>query len=179
MRCHIDNKLVFSTTYKGKKLNVHAGGLIRDFDPFRYDVVITAEDLGFPFCNFDPDLFENQLNVVYIPIYDGEAPGIQLEMWLNIIDSIVRNIKKDTINIGVCCAGGHGRTGVILAVLMFLLTNVKDIIEYIRKNYCEKAIETYSQMLYLMECGIDTKNYEPSIERDIRGYYTEADDYKI
>ena len=48
------------------------------------------------------------------------------------------------------CIGGHGRTGTYLAALVSLYGE-KDAIEYVRKNYCEKAVETGSQINFLVK----------------------------
>jgi protein-tyrosine phosphatase len=46
------------------------------------------------------------------------------------------------------CDGGHGRTGMIAAVLLSYLGVIpaeEDPIVYLRKIYCEKAVETIAQ----------------------------------
>ena len=53
--------------------------------------------------------------------------------------------RPDSI-IEIACMGGHGRTGTYLASLMVRLGwGPTDAIEYIRNNYCKKAIETKPQ----------------------------------
>jgi hypothetical protein len=47
------------------------------------------------------------------------------------------------------CIGGHGRTGTVLAALVRVVTGEQDAIEYVRKNYCHKAVETTSQVQFL------------------------------
>ena len=48
------------------------------------------------------------------------------------------------------CVGGHGRTGTFLAALCSEFGE-KDAIAYVRKNYCEKAVESSSQTQFLAE----------------------------
>lgn len=53
------------------------------------------------------------------------------------------------IHIG--CIGGHGRTGTVMAALVTHMTGEKDSITYVRKHYCEKAVESATQVRYLHE----------------------------
>ena len=48
------------------------------------------------------------------------------------------------------CIGGHGRTGTFLAALCSEFGE-KDAISYVRKNYCQKAVESNSQVAFLAE----------------------------
>jgi len=46
----------------------------------------------------------------------------------------------------VYCMGGHGRTGSILAALIALLEpGVRDVVDEVRKRYCEHAVESNGQ----------------------------------
>lgn len=52
------------------------------------------------------------------------------------------------------CIGGHGRTGMFLAALVSLYGE-KDAISYVRKNYCDRAVESKTQVEFLAaEFGI-------------------------
>lgn len=58
--------------------------------------------------------------------------------------------KELIVEIG--CIGGHGRTGLMLGVMALLTMdqpNGKEAVNYIRKEYCEKAIESSRQEWYL------------------------------
>lgn len=46
------------------------------------------------------------------------------------------------------CIGGHGRTGMFFAALVSSFGE-PDAITYVRKNYCEKAVESSSQVKFL------------------------------
>jgi hypothetical protein len=48
------------------------------------------------------------------------------------------------------CIGGHGRTGTFLAALVSDF-GVEDAVTYVRENYCQKAVESKSQMDFLQE----------------------------
>lgn len=67
----------------------------------------------------------------------------------------------------VGCMGGHGRTGTVLAALVKHMTGAEDAINYVRKHYCPKAVESASQIEFLhKEFGINkvaaTKEYTKS-----------------
>lgn len=47
------------------------------------------------------------------------------------------------------CIGGHGRTGTYLAALVTALTGELDSINYVRKHYCSKAVESTEQVQFL------------------------------
>jgi protein-tyrosine phosphatase len=49
------------------------------------------------------------------------------------------------------CIGGHGRTGTVLSALVAHMTGEKDAIQYVRKNYCKKAVESETQIKFLMK----------------------------
>lgn len=54
------------------------------------------------------------------------------------------------------CIGGHGRTGMFLAALVYHITQRKDAIEFVRENYCKKVVETQEQVEFLVKLGMDT-----------------------
>lgn len=49
------------------------------------------------------------------------------------------------------CMGGHGRTGLFFAAVVAQMTGMKDAIQYVRKHYCHKAVETNEQIQFLMK----------------------------
>jgi hypothetical protein len=53
--------------------------------------------------------------------------------------------------IHVGCIGGHGRTGMVLAAVIAQFTGEKDAIQFVRKNYCKKAVESSQQVAFLMK----------------------------
>jgi hypothetical protein len=69
--------------------------------------------------------------------------------WDVAADAIIDTFKKAK-NLGmwveIGCIGGHGRTGTVLACMAVLAgLSHKQAIKYVRKNYCEKAIEAREQ----------------------------------
>ena len=54
--------------------------------------------------------------------------------------------------IHVGCIGGHGRTGTFLAALVSLYEDLTDDpIKYVREHHCKKAVESKSQIKFLMK----------------------------
>jgi len=72
------------------------------------------------------------------------AEFIKLIDWL-----AVQLTAQKKIHIG--CIGGHGRTGMVLAALVKKVLGEADAITYVRKNYCEKAVESASQVAFLQK----------------------------
>lgn len=54
-------------------------------------------------------------------------------------------------NVHVGCIGGHGRTGMVLAALVAVISGDVDAITYTREHYCHKAVETDSQVAWLVK----------------------------
>jgi len=141
--CHSGNIKVCEFKYNNKTIIVYAGGISRGFDPTKCDVVISAIDPDVPMTTFGEKLFEEYHSVeyIYLPIEDFRAPVYTLEDYKKILDAITRNISKEKISLGVYCFGGHGRTGTILAVILYHFAGIDDPVGYIRENYCKNAIE--------------------------------------
>lgn len=89
----------------------------------------------------------------YMP--DGSAPPVPGTFWSNLLEDLVEEHAK---NVLVVCQGGHGRTGTVLASIAFAtgkFTNV-DVVEWLRKQYCDEAIERLAQIDYLKGIGVHT-----------------------
>lgn len=84
---------------------------------------------------------------------DGDVPDLTKRDWKHLIKDF-EHLKGRVL---VHCIGGHGRTGTFCAI-MLALTGVlrKDPVEWLRKNYCAKAVETKKQFDYLQQLGIKT-----------------------
>ena len=70
--------------------------------------------------------------------------------YLKLVDWTLEQIKKGA-KVHAGCIGGHGRTGMFFAALVARLTGRKDAIEYVRQNYCKKAVESEAQIKFLMD----------------------------
>jgi len=60
-----------------------------------------------------------------------------------------QQIICEAAKIHVGCIGGHGRTGMVLAALVRTVGGIEDATAYVREHYCEKAVETDTQIGYL------------------------------
>lgn len=86
---------------------------------------------------------------------DFGVPQVEDYFWYALHDDIVEHGVK---SISTQCAGGHGRTGVQLAILYYLLNDddvkatIKDaaqLIELVRDLHCHHAVETNEQQRYI------------------------------
>ena len=88
------------------------------------------------------------------------------QFWLDLVDDIIdRGIKT----ISTQCMGGHGRTGIQIAILLYLLTPKEDrqwtslaeLLAHIHEVYCDQAVEGDGQAKYIAEiCGIEEGDYK-------------------
>lgn len=79
---------------------------------------------------------------------DRGVPGLSAGWWATLAKALP-GIKGD---IGLCCMGGHGRTGVMLAILASLLGKVRKgecPVAWVRKRYCTQAVESDAQLDYV------------------------------
>lgn len=77
------------------------------------------------------------------------------------------------------CIGGHGRTGMFLAALVSMFGE-KDAINYVRKNYCPKAVESMEQIKFLQkEFGITIKEVAGSKSKSSTTYPSKGTHTKL
>jgi hypothetical protein len=161
--CHTGNILVFSTG----GVDVYGGGSSRDGCWYRMDPL--------PDLALGPDNVVNRTVVsfpdgwaiskyapkppVIIPIDwpDYSIPRtLKREFWLD----LAHDIRTQDIRTVSCqCVGGHGRTGVQLAILAHLLipeeehtwSDSAQLIRFIRSRMCEHEVEAASQQRYIAD----------------------------
>lgn len=160
--CHTGNPVVF----EAMGVAVHGGGHSRNGGWHRMS---PAPDLAMgPAQVMDrgkstvvPDGFScashvgGGTHIISIDWPDFDIPqDIGREWWLALVDDIKRlGIKT----VSTQCVGGHGRTGVQLAILAHLMGGTKQddaaqLITWVRDNYCHHAVETSAQQAYVAEC---------------------------
>jgi len=103
----------------------------------------------------------------HIPVYeppllveldfpDFGIPTVPASFWYALVEDIhSHNIK----HISMQCAGGHGRTGVQLCIMLYLLApgsrdqwpDATTLLEYVRDAYCDHAVETAAQLDYVAD----------------------------
>ncbi len=84
---------------------------------------------------------------IYFPITDGTAPKSPAD-FKKLIQWCANEIHAGK-KLHAGCIGGHGRTGTFLAALVTELTGNLNSIEFVRTNYCKKAVESVSQVTFL------------------------------
>ena len=166
--CHTGNPVVFTID----DVTILAGGHSRDggwhrMSPLPDLALGPAQVMDRAQATVVPDGFTCQGHIggsakmISIDWPDFSIPqDVGREFWLALVDDIKRlGIKT----ISTQCVGGHGRTGVQLAILGYLMgaipsphdNDAGSIIKHVRDIYCHHAVETGKQQEYVaMCCGI-------------------------
>lgn len=84
---------------------------------------------------------------VRFPIQDMGVPT-DFEAFDRLVSWTLKQIEAGK-KVHVGCIGGHGRTGTFLAALVFKATGETDAINWLRKHYCHKAVESKKQVDWL------------------------------
>jgi hypothetical protein len=94
---------------------------------------------------------ESELPWLSFKVRDFGIPNVKPGTWQLLADT-VRQFMKDGISVLVCCQGGHGRTGMVISILCYLMNNlIGDPVKYVRSVYCNSAVETYAQHEYVCQ----------------------------
>jgi hypothetical protein len=141
----------------GSGVTIYAGGMSRGFAPVPGMLVFDASGQKTPtgpewvpvVAPFDGAEGLTRWNVQRVALDwpDMGAPSLTLGFWRE----AVRLIRKSKRPVGVCCIGGHGRTGTALAMLAHVMTGggIGDPVAWVRKIYCENAVESAAQIEYV------------------------------
>lgn len=95
-----------------------------------------------------PECGQETIELMF-PIPDGQAPHDPTRFKYMV--TWLRNQLQAGKTIHVGCIGGHGRTGTVLAAIVTELVGEKDAIQYVRRHYCKKAVESEGQIKFLKE----------------------------
>lgn len=106
------------------------------------------------------------LPYINLPIRDYGIPTWNTDT-LKALALDVRNVLNSGTDVTVACTGGHGRSGMIAAILLQLLDPVKDEhpVTRLRRLHCANAIETAEQVRYVCDCTGFKFDKELVIER--------------
>ncbi len=114
---------------------------------------------GFPWNNGDGFLFEIQ----NMCAPQGKNAIIQFKKMVTwLLESMAEG--RD-VHVG--CIGGHGRTGLVLAALVAQAGLSKNPIKWTRDHYCIKAVESQSQVAFLVQefgCKLAKPSYKAAID---------------
>lgn len=124
-------------TVDGHKLYL---GAARDIQELPEDVNVVVS-LNGDLVNLK--YFGVRFEIIHAELQDyGGVP----DCWSDFIHNIADEIKRGVVFLAHCM-GGHGRTGVFAASLVAVMDpSIEDPIEYVRENYCQKAVESALQM---------------------------------
>lgn len=124
------------------------------------DIYVTLQAGSSCNCLTDPwDEEENPVIEARYFIQDRDCPKNPVR-FKRMITWLCNQLQKGK-KVHVGCIGGHGRTGMVLAALVAELTEEKNAIQYVRKHYCKKAVETEVQIEFLMK-HFGVSKVEPS-----------------
>lgn len=203
--CHTGNCLILDW---GNGAGLYAGGWTRNANPGEDWGVIDLSEFHRPNMYtgskqadkyFSHTLQGNQERskgiTLHLPIRDYATPHFGMRTWVNLANDVQGMLDKG-INVLVACDGGHGRTGLTIAILATLLNKdgctLPDPIAWVRKVYCMEAIETTGQELYVydilgidpprlsivdnpVENALDTTPLVDDIPEEWQGDYTKAE----
>ena len=171
MDCHTGNQLVFTAS----GIDVYAGGTNRNggwhmmskmpdvaLGPIGVIETSRTRDVmpvGWS-CSGKLDIGATPI-VIEIDWPDYSIPSnLGKDWWLSFIDDIkVKGVKS----VSTQCMGGHGRTGVQVAILRHYLTPVAErswvdayeLIQHVRSLFCNHLVEAQVQQQYIADvCGI-------------------------
>lgn len=160
-RCHSGAVKLFEFGGHG----LYIGGALRGFKPVPPMIIfdlaghVSVTRYAFPekIAKFFQRFIDHakDVHVVRMVLEDMEAPPFDRQDMDLITDGILEAMQE--YNVAVVCAGGHGRSGSFAAVVLELAYRKTGVkvgqcpICRIRKLYCEKAVETISQVEWVQE----------------------------
>lgn len=106
------------------------------------------------------------INEVQYFVTDGSIPKDE-DLFAKLVDWLKEQIEAGR-KVHVGCIGGHGRTGMLFAALVSVMGLSSDPITYVRENYCKKAVESRSQVDFLVR-KFGCKRVEGSKEHVSKG----------
>lgn len=128
---------------KGKLYGGSARFPIKDADVY---VILQSGDMN----GRQSDPWEKQMVYeVQYSIRDMEAPA-NVARFKKLVTWLCNQLHEGkTVHVG--CIGGHGRTGTVLSAIVAEALEKEDAIQYVRKHYCKKAVESKAQVAFLMK----------------------------
>ena len=83
---------------------------------------------------------------VHLPIHDFQVPQDEEDVVYALKDTLYAALSGRTVYVG--CVGGWGRTGLFMALLA-KAAGVDNPVEYVRRHYTPRAVETKGQLDYV------------------------------
>ena len=92
--------------------------------------------------------------ILHLYIKDFDIPNDMKDYhWLALAEDI-EAIMREGKDVLIACQGGHGRTGMVVAIIARILRpdiTGLDPITWLRKHYCQEVVETQSQINYVYD----------------------------
>jgi hypothetical protein len=99
---------------------------------------------------------------VFVPTRDFSLPP-EKEFRRALVSTVMALYLGMDVYVGCMgCIGGHGRTGLVLSALVHVITGEKSAIHWAREHHCKKAVESESQVKFLVKhFGIESAKVTP------------------
>lgn len=189
--CHKGNVPIFEKD----GVIILGGGYSREAEPRDVDIVIDlADNVSSSWSGSIPTNWKSKdivlgPTILYLTIEDFNAPTrVTKEFWVALWEDLKAQAPCKVL---ILCQGGHGRTGLVVTCLMMAAKfEVGDInpLQWLRDNYCKKAVESQVQLEYVGEMWniAYVKKPTTSLYSPDEGYnnihneigYDNVDDYK-
>lgn len=168
-----------SSVFKGSCYHSHPALVLKALDGVEYKIyggnchtpVVRDADIYIGFAG-DPSAPNKKFPweegykpkiVIDYPITDMCAPK-HADSFKQMVTWVCNQLQSGA-KIHAGCLGGHGRTGMFLVAVCAELTGEKNAIQYVRKHYCKKAVETKGQIEFLMDhYGVSTDKPTKGVE---------------
>lgn len=142
-RCHTTHKPI--KLGHGEVLGASCGSPREGYDIYiGFDYGMKMQHQPFPWDQTADPIIEFQYRIT-----DMCAPKSPKEFRKMIEWCALRLDAGAKIHVG--CIGGHGRTGTFLAALVAFMGVSDDPIAYVREHHCKKAVESKSQIKFLIK----------------------------
>ena len=165
--CHSGNPVVFEidgiTVYAGghsRQGGYHMMEVMPDLAIGPRQVMESSSKTQVP-DGFGCSNYIGGANPKYMISIDWPDFGIPQDVGIDFWTTLIHDIKRlDIKTISTQCVGGHGRTGVQLAIFAHMLGATKQVdayslIKWVQSQYCSHAVETAGQQQYVAEmCGL-------------------------
>ena len=149
---------------------LYGGGLVVDVEGYNFDFTFILD----PFLISQSGVLRDvrlalRLELpalIVLPTRDGEEPPVDSKFFYNfkyLVEEIAEE-RENRVRIFVSCTGGNGRTGTMLAALIWYLSDFKEMdpIGYLRTHYSKTAVETWRQINWLKSEGVPVHGHDPS-----------------
>ena len=168
-KCHDYKKPVFVVD----NLYIY-GGAEREIKYEEYDAVIRlleskpsiTEIFGTGIFKDLENILTTKTSILHLPIRDMSAPNYGVGLWIGLVELLKQAAKKQEkpFKVAIHCMGGHGRTGLVLAIIGLILGELphdpKEAIIELRKRYCHKAVESEEQLSYIFSIGYNLEYWK-------------------